>query len=193
MSDSLLQLIVLFFVIFDPFASFVVFFVATNKMKPAERTKTALMGVGVAAAVSLAVLFLGQKLLEVFSTKLTDFEVAGGIILILLGIKMALGDSLMHVDKMEGDSTAAVAALIGTPLLTGPAVITAILISTHNNGIALTGLSILIVLVFTLVLFLNAALVHKKMGKPVVQVISTILGLITLAWGVKYIRLGLGI
>jgi len=191
MISELIQLIVLFFVIFDPFASFAVFSVATAKMNRAEKVKTALYALLVASALSLAVLVFGSELLELFNTTIKEFSIAGGIILGILGIKMALGHSLTDIEKLKNDSGMAIAAIIGTPLLTGPAAISAIIISVQNNGMLLTGAAVAFVLVISGVLLLLSDFITKILGKTLIQVTSTILGLITLSWGVKFIFSGL--
>jgi multiple antibiotic resistance protein len=193
MIESLLQLTLLFFVIFDPMVSFTVFTVATSHMPEIEKKKVALIAISVALGLSLAVLILGESLLTLFSTNIQDFRVAGGIILILLGIKMTLGNSLANVDDIKGNSDVAIAAIIGTPLITGPAAITTIIISINDYGRLLVGLAILIVMAFTALIFFNARWVQKFIGRTGTQIMSTTLGLITIAWGVKFIRAGLGI
>ena len=165
---------------------------ATSSMTDEERKRTALIAVFVAAAVSFAVLFFGENLLLLFSTSIPEFQVAGGIILGVLGLKMVLGYSLVNVERVKGDSSWAIASIIGTPLLTGPAAITSIIVSTHDYGRRVTGFAIGAVLLATAVLFYNAQRMSKIFGRTMIQVTSTILGLITLAWGVKYILQGLG-
>ena len=192
MFEKLVQVVILFFVIFDPLASFVVFFVATKDKTPAKRTSIALMSVGVAALISFAFLFFGSRLLELFNTDIQSFKVAGGIILGILGVKMALGQSLADLSDAEGDSDRAIAAVIATPLLTGPAAISAIIIASSEYGAITTGTAVTVVLVFTAILFYQAARINKMVGQTAIQVLSTILGLITLAWGVQFVRDGLG-
>ncbi len=68
MFDNLFQLIVLFFVIFDPFISFSVFFIATKDMVARERTKTAFFAVLVAAVISYAFLIFENGVLTLFAT-----------------------------------------------------------------------------------------------------------------------------
>ena len=104
---------------------------------------------------------------------------------------MVLGYSLTNIDQLKNNSGWAVASIIGTPLLTGPAAITSIILSAHDYGKAVTGSAIGVVLLGTAVLFYNVDRVSKVLGKILIQVISTILGLITLSWGVKYILQGL--
>jgi multiple antibiotic resistance protein len=191
MFATIVKLVVLFFVIFDPLMSFAVFFTATEHMKKKERGRTAMQAIMVAAVLSFAVLIFGESLLEAFNTNLSDLKVAGGIILGILGVKMALGQSITEDKGMENKSAQAIGSIIGTPLLTGPAAITAIIISTHDYGAPVTGLSIGIVLVMTAVLFSMASAINRLVGKTAIQVMSTILGVITLAWGVMFVREGL--
>ncbi len=193
MISPFFQLLVLFFVIFDPLASFVLFSVATHKMTSIQRKTTAIIAVSVATTISFLVLFFGQTLLDLFNTKIVEFQIAGGIILGILGVKMVLGYSLVDVDRVEGDSSWAIASIIGTPLLTGPAAITSIILSVNDYGTFTTGLAVGVVLLGTAVLFYNAERMTKVLGKTMIQVTSTILGLITLSWGIKYILAGLGI
>ena len=188
-----IQLVVLFFVIFDPFVSLAVFTTATQKMDRKERKKTAFLAVAVAGIISLAVLLLGQNLFTLLSTGIEDFRVAGGIILGLLGIKMVWGQSLADTDSLKKGTGRAIAAIIGTPLLTGPAAITSIMIAATDYGRLIPGLAVAIVLGISAVMFYHANLIQKALGKTTLQVVSTLLGLITIAWGVKFIRMGLGI
>ncbi|MCU0613355.1 MAG: MarC family protein [Candidatus Eisenbacteria bacterium] len=191
MFDHLAQLIVLFFVIFDPLMSFAVFSALTVHLTKRERRRTAILGIVVAAFVSYAVLLFGERLLVLFNTNLNDLKIAGGVILGLLGIKMTLGQPITEGGEGNGKSGRAIAAIIGSPLLTGPAAITAIIITVHDYGRPVTALSVGIVLVFTGLLLAQATLVNRVVGKTPIQVISTILGLITVSWAVTFIRQGL--
>lgn len=190
MFEILLQLVVLFFVIFDPLASLIVFTVASANMDKKERKITAALAVLVAAILSFLVLFFGQNLLNIFSTTIDEFRIAGGIILGILGVKMALGLPLTHMDDAKNSSGRAIASIIGTPLLTGPAAITAIIIAVNDYGTFVTGQAIAIVLGISAMIFCFAHIINK-LGKTTIQVMSTLLGLITLAWGVKMITSGL--
>src|SRR3989344_386974 len=191
MFELLLQLIILFLVIFDPLASFAVFYVATKHMKDKERRKIAALSITVALGISLLFLLFGNIILTLFHTTLDEFRVAGGIVLGILGIKMALGHPLMNLEQHKKKTGAAIAAIIGTPLLTGPAAITAILISTQDYGIVLTGTSILIVLFTTGIIFYFAKWMTRYISTTAIQIMSTVLGLITIAWAVRFIRVGL--
>ncbi|MBI2666813.1 MarC family protein [Candidatus Woesearchaeota archaeon] len=193
MFEPLLQLTILFLVIFDPFASLVIFLVATEKMSSSDRKQVANTAVGVAAAVSALFLLFGTTVLNLFNTSIKEFQVAGGIVLGILGVKMVLGYSLAKVEELKNSTGWAIASIIGTPLLTGPAAITAIIVSVNDYGRTVTTVALAIVLILTTILFYNAGRIDKVLGRTSIKVISTILGLITLSWGVKYVLSGLEI
>ena len=192
MISKLIALLVLFFVIIDPLASFAVFFVNTKNYKKTEKFKIALLAVAIAAILSFLVLLFGENLLTIFSTDINSFKIAGGIILLILGVNMSLGRSIVEVEKNNADSVHAIASVIATPLLTGPATITAIIISAADYGKVLTGIAIGIILLLTgISLYLTIVFHHlTEKAKTTIQIISTMLGLITLAWGVNYIITG---
>ncbi len=191
MFGTLVQLIILFFVVIDPLASFLVFYGTSSKMAPKERQKTGILAILIAVLLCFIVLILGQRLLELFSTTLDEFRIAGGIILTILGIKMVLGEPLINTHDKKENSARALASIIATPLITGPATIFTIIIASNDYGKFLTGIAVGIVLLITVLLFLMSNKVKKILGDTATQVATTILGLVTLSWGVKFIILGI--
>ncbi|KYC46267.1 MAG: hypothetical protein APG12_00190 [Candidatus Methanofastidiosum methylothiophilum] len=191
MLGTLLQLIILFFVVIDPLASFLVFYSTSSTMVPKERQKTGILAILIAVLLCFMVLLLGQRLLELFSTTLDEFRIAGGIILTILGIKMVLGEPLINTHDKKDNSAKALASIIATPLITGPATIFTIIIASNDYGKFLTGIAVGIVLLITVLLFLMSNKVKKLLGDTATQVATTILGLVTLSWGVKFIILGI--
>ena len=188
MIQTYIQLIVLFLVIFDPLASLSVFVSSTNKKSKHEQHRIAIISVIVAGLISLVVLLLGTTLLDLFSTTIDDFKIAGGIILILLGINMVLGKSIVEESVMKESSAPAIAAIIGSPILAGPASITTIIISVHEYGQLDTGIAIIVVLIITGLIFWFGADIHSRLGDTFEKVMSAVLGLVTISWGVKFIR-----
>ena len=192
MLESLVQLVILFTVIIDPLSSFAVFTTSTAAMTAAEKKRTALYAVLAAAAMSYAILLVGEPLLHLFSVSILDFKIAGGIILAIFGIQMTLGQSMSGNSIKQGSSVPAVAAIIATPLLTGPAAIAAIIGAVNDQGMLVTGLAITVVMAITAVMFALPTSVVNKIGKTPIQFMSVIMGMITLAWGIRFIKDGLG-
>jgi multiple antibiotic resistance protein len=190
------ELFVLFLGIIDPLLSLGVFVRLTRDFSEAERRKTALLAVLVAAVPLIVVIFAGQAVLDVLSIRIENFKVAGGLLLGILGVKMALGQNLLSDGGGNKGvrSGMAVATLIGTPLLTGPAAITTAIIASADPayGQMLTAFAAVLVLLVSLVLLLLSKRVLAVIGRTALEVSSTILGLVTVAWGIQFIRAGLG-
>jgi multiple antibiotic resistance protein len=161
-------------------------------MTESERRNTALVAVGTAALISYLVLLFGNPLLELFGIGINHFKVAGGVVLFILGVEMTLGYPLTNPEGTKEGSAAAIASIIATPLLTGPAAMTAIIVSSKEYGILTSFIAISVVLLLTLILFFLGIRIRRMMGTVPLQVLSTLLGLITIAWGVKFILDGLG-
>jgi multiple antibiotic resistance protein len=185
------QLFVLFFVIIDPLASLAVFFVGTAGMSERERRRVAVLAIFVATLLCLLFLFFGNALISLFNTGIAEFRVAGGLILAILGVRMTLGAPLRDLKENEGDRGRAVAALIATPLLTGPATITSVILAVNDFGVAVTLLAVASVLALSGVLLYYASAIHRHVSTTATQVLSTILGLVTLSWGISFMVAGL--
>jgi len=192
MLEALVQLVILFTVIIDPLSSFAVFTSSTASMTAEEKKRTARYAVLAAAIMSYAVLLVGEPLLRLFSVSISDFKIAGGIILAIFGVQMTLGQSMGQTGVKQGTSVPAVAAIIATPLLTGPAAITAIIGAVHDQGMLVTAIAVTIVMAITAVMFSLPTRVINKIGKTPIQFASVIMGMITLAWGIRFIKDGLG-
>ncbi|MBN1275564.1 MarC family protein [Candidatus Woesearchaeota archaeon] len=193
MLESLLQLTILFVVIIDPLLSMMFFVTHTKGMSKSEKVDTAFKAIAFAVAICALFLVFGDGLLRLFSIELDHFRVAGGIILCILGVKMSLG--LTFKNNVEDSSEKnVVAAIIATPLISGPACITTILVSSVDYGRLVTGIALGIVLLLTAILLLIGARSNiRKVGEVGIKMTTTILGLVTLGWGVSFIMSGLGV
>ncbi len=195
MFEHLIELVILLLVIVDPLMSTGIFYTATQKLKSEERNKIALIAISIAIVLSALFLFFGEGVLKVMQVDLKSFQIGGGVILGLLGIQMVLGRSSNKNTEKEysKENARAIASVIGTPLLTGPATITTIIVSTTNFGIVTTGFALIIVFLLTYLLLRFSPKIIGFLGQNAIQIITTLLGMLTLTYGVIYIKAGFGI
>jgi len=196
MNLELLNLFALFFVIIDPIKGFIYFFLKTNTLSKKERKNIAYLSIGIGLTLVYVFLFFGTSVLEILNININVFRIAGGILLALSGGAMCgvhLIVSDIDEDEEKEDENLTTAIVIATPLLTGPAAITTIILSVIDKGVFLTGLAATLVFIFALLLFLSSTFFTKifNRSKIIIRVISTILGLITLSNGIKFILIGL--
>ena len=194
MIELIIRLVILFTVIIDPPLSFIFFVANTKKMERREKLITAFKSILFAVAIAFTFLIFGNIILRIFSINLDHFQVAGGIILSILGIRMTLGMTFKDNIEEKNTNKDVLPTIIATPLISGPACITTILILSVEHGRLVTGISLGIVLFATALLLLIASLYNiKKIGTSGIKMMTTMLGLITLSWGISFILNGLGI
>ena len=182
-----IEAFVLLLGIIDPLASVAAFLSLTKNMDEREKRRIALKAVAVAALVFYIFVVGGQSILTLLGVNIEAFRAAGGIILILLGIQMGLGISFPK-DKEE---ISEVAVVIGTPFITGPATITTTIILTSEIGAPVTAIAGGIALLITLTVLVFSTYLTKIVGRSGLQIMSTMMGIITMAWGIQFLLSGL--
>ncbi|HIH23145.1 TPA: MarC family protein [Candidatus Micrarchaeota archaeon] len=180
------------FVIMDPFASLPPFLAITKGRKDNEITDIANKAILIAGIIALIFAFGGLEILKVLSITLADFKVAGGIVLGLLGLENVLNFSLSNgKDKKEDLESTAV--LIATPILTGPGLISSLIVLVQDNGILPVLASLGSALILSWIILRNAVTARKILGDKIIIIFSKIMGLMLIALGISYIKAGLTI
>lgn len=174
-------------IILDPFLGMITFLALTRKMSERERAEQAFLAVFVAFALLVIFLFGGQALFALLGISFSSFMVAGGVILLLLGIEDILG---LQFSKREAN-TKAIAVVIGTPLLCGPGAITSIIVLAQRYGYFVPFIALVSALVVTWILLLFAQKVAALLGERIVEVLSRVLGLLLSAIAVEFVKEGI--
>ncbi len=187
------------FAILDPIGIIPIIILFTAGMTAAKRAHVGRLASMTVCIILLVALLIGQPMLAFFGISINSFRVAGGILLMLMAIRMLngnlYGSASSRNELTDGDSTSALAIVpLSTPLLAGPGSISAVIMEAHKaSGIehyVIMGF-IIIVLSFTVWLtFLAAPWVEKRLGKIGIDVFSRLMGLILAAISVEFIANG---
>lgn len=186
MFSEILKAFVILFVIVDPFVSIPIFIALTRKENEARRRKDIMLAVSVAGALLVAFLFIGTFILDVFKIDFNSFQIAGGVILLLLGIQTVLGIDLIKTDKKK-----AVGIIIGTPLLTGPGALTTIIILSKSYSWLILLVAIFLVLIVTWLLLRYSHFIQRLVGEDVIEIMSRVMGLLLAAMAIQFIKEGI--
>lgn len=125
------QVFIKLFVILTPFAAVPVFLGVTPQMTPAQRKKTARTACTVAAAILIFFAISGPFLFEALGVSRPAFNLAGGLLLLLLGLDLLFSkdsenNDTANVDWSDVGNSVAISP-IAIPLLTGPGSITTVI------------------------------------------------------------------
>ena len=121
------------FVAIDPIGLVAIFLGLGQNIAPERRQKIADQATWTGGLVALGFLFLGQSVFKAVGISVSDFQVAGGLILFILAAR-DLTQSAAEPEKLPEDFGV---VPLGMPLIAGPASITPRLVLAQAQGIGL--------------------------------------------------------
>jgi multiple antibiotic resistance protein len=176
------------FIILDPLLSVPIFSSMTKGQSTNEIHRQALIAVAVAGGLMYLVLVFNSTIFALFGLDLPSVQIAGGIILLLLGIQMALGIELGHTKDM---TKTAAGVVIGTPLLCGPGTITTVMILSKDYGLLIPFIAITLVLIATWLILYYADTIQRVLGEIMTDIMGKVLGMLVAAIAVKILASGI--
>lgn len=179
--NEVIRAFISLFVIMNPFASIPIFL----KVARDEKTKAATQAVLVAGVVLFAFLFFGPSILTAFRITINSLRVAGGLVLGILGLRLVLGLRLLEKEVDGGPAPAL--TLIGTPMLTGPGVITMTMILTQEQGYLVTACAGIASLVSSWLILRAASFIERVLGRSAIDIVSRVMGLLVTATAVELV------
>ena len=191
---SVLALSSIFFLV-DPFAALPTFLAVTAGANAQRRRKMAWKASVTALVVLSAFAVAGQYIFKMFGITLPAFEIAGGVILLLIGLDML---EAKRSPTQESHEEAAAAARkedagivpLGIPMLAGPGAITSVMVlvgQVQNPWQMLAILmSILITAAICYLVLGNSDRVARALGETGVRILVRIMGLLLVALAVQY-------
>jgi multiple antibiotic resistance protein len=196
---SLLALSSIFFLV-DPFAALPTFLAITSGDDAARRRRTARKGALTALIVLSGFAFLGEQIFRLFGITLPAFELAGGIVLLLIGLDM-LEAKRSPTQETVSDAEAAAkkedAGIVplGVPMLAGPGAITSVMVLVGQAQSKWQMAAILVSIAVTaLVCYLvlgHSNIVVRVLGDTGIRILVRVMGLLLVALAAQYFVNGL--
>ena len=193
---SLLALSSIFFLV-DPFAAIPSFLAITESADPVRRKRMARKGSITAFIVLTTFAVAGQLIFKMFGITLPAFEIAGGLILLLIGLDM-LEARRSATQETHGDTEEATAkedagiVPLGIPMLAGPGAISSVMVLVGQVPSfwgwqmgAILG-SITITALVTYFVLAAASRVRQVMGETGIRILVRIMGLLLVALAMQY-------
>ena len=124
--------LILLLLILDPFGNMPVFLAVTRQVPGRRRAWITLRESAIAYAVLLAFMAGGRRFLELLGLRQASLEVAGGVILLLVAIKMIFSSA--ETMFSERDLRDPLIFPLAVPLLAGPSALAAVLLFSSASG-----------------------------------------------------------
>jgi len=176
-----------FLVAFDALGILPIFVSLTGGMVPPERKKVIRQSILTAFLVSVGFLAVGKSVLTLLGISVSDFKVAGGILLFILAIV-----DLIFPEKTRTFPKETLGVVpIGIPLIVGPAVLTLLLMVVHTYGYVSTVLCLILNLLIIWFVFSQSHWIMKILKEGGAKGIGKVSSLLLAAFAVMVIRTGI--
>jgi multiple antibiotic resistance protein len=188
--SELAKAIIALFIIVDPLGNIPIFVGLTEDFPVAQRKRVYNTAVIVGMFLLLVFAFAGNVILTIFGISIESFEIAGGILLLIIAIRILI--SGVHENVESPESLGAVP--IAIPLLVGPGAITTTIFNLEAYtayGPIVAVLAVIIVLSLTWVIFRFIDRIYKFLGKTGSLVIARVMALLIAAIAIQYILMGI--
>ena len=143
--------------------------------------------VGGATILLLFFTVAGTWVLRLFGITLGDMRIGGGLLLLIIALKIVVGGRFGHDD--EESHTGLVVPLI-SPMIVGPGAITASVVLAASHGVWFTALGVVAAMTISLALFLTSRFIHRLIGDAATDLISRVMGVFVATIAISYMRLG---
>ncbi|MEM2464845.1 MAG: MarC family protein [Candidatus Bathyarchaeia archaeon] len=184
---ALTKSVISLFIIVDPLGNIPIFIGLTEGLREKERRKVFRTATITGFILLLAFAVAGNQILNVFGIKLPSFMIAGGILLLIIAIRILVVGWEEH--KLTPESIGAVP--IAVPLLVGPGAITTTILSLQEFNIPVTVVSVVIVFTITWLILRYIEPLYRVLGKNGSTIIARVMALLIAAIAIQYIISGL--
>lgn len=155
--------------------------------------------VAIATTTALLIaLFLGEDILNFFGISLASFRVAGGLLLMIMGLQLLYENATSERTTEAGSGEAVdsqVVVPIAIPFLAGPGAFSAVIVySFRSDSWTHYGLMSLCLLVIGLIIWLSlraAGKILARVSYTTVAITNRVMGLIVVAIAVEFIAVGI--
>ena len=186
--EKFLRAFIPLFVAIDPIGLAAIFLGLGQNIAPAQRQKIAGQATWTGGLVALGFLLLGQSVFKALGISVSDFQIAGGLILFILAAK-DLVHSAAETEKMPDDFGV---VPLGMPLIAGPALITTLLVlaETLSIGLVITLVALAVNLTLVVAALHYSEWLGRKISPTGMRAISKIISMLLAAIAVSMIRRG---
>jgi multiple antibiotic resistance protein len=191
---SVLALSSIFFLV-DPFAALPTFLAVTAGADEQRRRKMAWKASMTALVVLSAFAVAGQYIFKMFQITVPAFELAGGVILLLIGLDMLQAKRSPTQESREEAAEAAAkedAGIVplGVPMLAGPGSITSVMVlvgqvTTRWQMVAILA-SIFVTAAICYLVLGNSFRVARALGETGVRILVRVMGMLLVALAMQY-------
>jgi multiple antibiotic resistance protein len=178
------------FVAVDAIANIPIFVSLAENYSRKQRKRIIADAVKTATAVAIIFMCIGKWVFSLLGVTIHDFQIAGGILLFVLSVRLLFPGAQKDILTSAHDRGVGVFPL-GTPLITGPAVLTTTLMMMNSFGIIPTVVSFMLNMIIVWISLVKADFIMKFFGPSGTRAFSKIMYILLAAIAVMMVRRGI--
>ena len=186
LATRFLQAFIPLFVAIDPVGLAAVFLALGRDVAPPVRHRIAWQATVTGGAVALGFLFLGKSVFAAVGVSVSDFQIAGGLILFILAARELTQAESAPANLQEDFGIVP----LGMPLIAGPALITTLLLLVETQGMPMTLVALALNLGIVVLAFVCSEWLGRRIGEMGLRAISKIIAMLLAAIAIAMIRRG---
>jgi len=178
------------FVAVDAIGNIPIFLSLVEHTSKTARKKIVLDAVITAVAVAVIFMLVGKWFFSLLGITIFDFQIAGGALLFVISMRLLLPGAQKRLLTNGNDKDVGVFPL-GTPLITGPAVLATTLMMMNSFGILVTLVSVILNMFFVWITLVKADAIMSVFGPNGTRAFTKIMYILLAAIAVMMIRHGI--
>ena len=182
----------LLFLILDPLGNIPVFLSVLKPLAPKRQRAVLVRELLIALGVLMGFLWAGKYALEMMHLRQESVQIAGGIVLFLIGIRMIFPRPEGLMGELPGGEPFIVPLAI--PLVAGPSGMAAVMLMGSNEPGRLWDWSLALMIAWgaTAVILFSATLLYKYLGRSALIALERLMGMLLVAISVQMVLDGIG-
>ena len=186
---SIQEMVIAFFFIIDPFGLIPIEISLLSGYEPRRRAKIIVRECIIGLAIMLVFIFLGREILAYLHISIASAQVAGGMILFLMALKMVFP---VEYNSVEIEKKEPIIVPIATPLIAGPGLLSSIMLYSHRQeGVFPVLVAVLISWFFASLVILLSQPLGRRLRKNAIEAIERLFGLILTIMSVNMMAEGI--
>jgi multiple antibiotic resistance protein len=184
---TILEIALPLFLIMDPVGNAVICVAILREFPPARQRRIILRELLIALLIALLFTFLGEFLLSLLDIQPSTLRIAGGIILLIISLKMVYPPQMDH---QEVDRDPFIVP-IAVPFIAGPSLLAAVMLYAHREGGGPNvPLAVLLAWAATAVIMFFSPDLKRTMGQRGLRAAERLMGLILIFLSIQMMEDG---
>ncbi|MBU6382842.1 MAG: NAAT family transporter [Verrucomicrobia bacterium] len=190
MSKQILSTAFALFLFMDPIGNIPLYISILKGLNPKRQRIVIFRELVIALFIIILFNFVGDGLMKFLHVEKDTIQMAGGIILFLLCLRMIFPPPADQAESFRHDTEPFIVPL-AVPLIAGPSVLAAVMIYAKQEGAIVMMSSILIAWLASLIILLSSSFLKKILGWRGITAMERLMGLILILIAVQMFLSGL--